>query len=339
MSTVESFFDVVAPDPSAGVPRDQWDRPMIVPPPGVEPERTSGKFAGMTPYARASSFGNTIEDETNLVKWQRRQIARGIALLYERGKLSAESLPQHPMVEPDDRQGKEAWNTLAERAENEVGSHAKASIGTAIHAGTERVDRGEPIDDLPDVIQDRALAYWRFCKAEGIHPLTIEQFGVEDVHRVAGTWDRTMWYAGRHTIGDVKTGTSMDFAGIGYAVQLGEYAHMMAYDPVTHERTPHDGIDIETAWIIHVDREMGGPVSLHRVDISVGWRYAQLVNSVKEARRIGTKSITPMTDLDLRALHAATSLEQLRAAFAIITRPTEAHRTAAREMAAWLRSR
>ena len=338
MSTVASFFDVV-PDPSAGVPRDQWDRPMIAPPPGVEPDNAGGKFAGLTPYSRASSFGDTIEDETNLVNWQRRQIARGVALMYERGKLGLENLPGNPHIEPDDTRGKKAWNTLAERAENEVGSYAKASIGTAIHAGTERVDRGEPIDDLPELIQDRAIAYWRFCKAEGIHPLTIEQFGVEDVHLVAGTWDRTMWYAGRHTIGDVKTGSTMKFAGIGYAVQLAEYAHMMAYDPVTHERTPHEGIDLETAWIIHVDREMGGHVALHRVDIAVGWRYAQLVNSVKEARNQGKKAITPMADLDLRALHAATSLDELYAAFAIITRPTEAHRTAAREMAAWLRSR
>lgn len=315
----ESFFRLADPTPDGAVPRDQWDRPLILPRPGEVPKYTTGKNAGYTPYARASSFGQQIEDITNLVKWQKRQVARGIALMYEKHELRLGrdgGLPYSPFIEPSQKAEKQAWDAMAKRAEDAVGSYAKAEIGTAIHKVTEMVDLGEPIHDLPELLQNRAIAYWKFCKEWGITPRSVEQFGVEDVHQVAGTWDRTGWVlngSGGLCIIDVKTGSTMDFAGIGFAVQLAEYAHAEAYDPATGARTPHEGMNTKVAWIIHVGREMDEPVEMFDVNIEVGWQYAQTVNEVIQARRDGTKAIKA-TRLQIRDIVMAQSraeLEQL----------------------------
>lgn len=317
--------------------RDQWGRALIVPPEGVKPFYTKGKYAGYSPYSRASGFGGQIEDETNLVKWQKRQVARGVALMYERGRLRLGpqgGLPFDPSIEPDNPVYKQAWNRVADDAEEIVGSYAKAARGTAIHLATEYIDNGQrdELVALPPDLQERAWAYANFCREWDIVPTSVEVFGVEDVHEVAGTWDRTGHCLGRHRILDVKTSSTMDFAGIGFAVQLAEYAHAQAYDLKTHERTPHEDIDLETAYIIHVDRNEGGPVELFKVDIATGWRYAQTVNAVIQARRDGAKAINEVHD-ELRLILTSKTRRQLADHMAILgVEASKAQTAAANEM-------
>jgi hypothetical protein len=303
--------------PDSEVPRDQWGHPMILPPPGGEASVTSGMWAGYTPYARASGFGKQIEDDTALHAWKERQVARGMAVLYYNQELKtlpgyASGLPGDPYHEPekDEKALKQKWNAVAERAMEAIGSNRHAARGTAIHAATEAVDNGDSLAGFPPDIRERGEAYAKFVKEYGIVAHSVEMFGVEDVHKVAGTWDRVSWVFGVRSIGDVKTSGTMDFAGIGFSVQLAEYAHMAQYDPKTGQRTPHeDDLDLENAWIIHVDRNVGGPVALHHVDITVGWRYAQVVNEVIQARRDGTKSITAVADVVLAAAVADSHAE------------------------------
>lgn len=318
--SVEEFFTPPEPTAEGEVPRDQWGHPMIVPPEGVEPKFTTGKWAGFSPYARASGFGQQIEDITNLVKWQKRQVGRGVALGFLQHDYQPipgwqSGLPFDPSVEPTETREKHAWNDVAEAAEARVGSYAKAEIGTAIHAATERVDRGDSLEGLPPLLIERASAYWRFCQEWGFRATEIEEFGVEDTHEVAGTWDRHGFFdpwGGIKIVGDVKTGSTMDFAGIGYAVQLAEYAHMQGYDPTTQERRVIEDLDQCRALIIHVGREGGSPVEPFEVDITVGWRYAQVVNEVIMARRAGTKSIRPLHSA-FREIVAAQTRDALRA--------------------------
>jgi hypothetical protein len=310
----DTFFEVPESTVEGQVPRDQYDHPMIVPPPGVAPRFTSGKWAGYTPYARASGFGGQIEDDTNLVKWQKRQVARGVGLMYEQGVLRLGpqgGLPLDPREEPNEKWQKDRWNELAKAAENAVGSYAKADRGTAIHYATELIDKGDTANfaALPADLRERGDAYFRFCREWGIQPTSVEVFGVEDEHEVAGTWDRTGYCAGRHRILDVKTSSTMDFAGIGFAVQLAEYAHASRYNLSTHERYPHEDMDLETAFIIHVGREEGSHVELVKVDIATGWRYAQTVNAVIQARRDGRKAIKPINDAHAWIISAPTRAE------------------------------
>jgi len=300
--TAENFFD---PQPALevmDVPRDRWDRPLIIQPDGK-----------MLPYHRASSFGSQIDDTFNLVKWQKRQVARGMAirLMESQGRTPLPSLE-----EPTTTREKQSWNMEVDRCEEAAGSNIKSALGTAIHAATERVDRGETLEGLPPLLVERANAYWKFCQENGIWPTSVEVFGVEDVNHVAGTWDRTCWWAGKHKIGDVKTSGTMDYAGIPFAVQTATYAHASKYDPATGERTPHEVMDLEEALIIHVERELGGRVELYTVDITVGWEYAVLVDAVKKAQKEGKSSIRQFDDDEVsQKIIAARTLDTLREIF------------------------
>lgn len=328
--TAENFFDPVIDETPAGqVRRDQWDRPLIICPPGMNDDWRR-KVDDLVPYHRASSFGHLLEDTINLDAWGKRQVLRGAALGGPR--MAQEILrigdPDEVRDTPQFKGRKAALDAIVDQAEELAGSHKRSALGTAIHEATERVDRGEMLTGLHPFLINRAEAYWRFCREHDITITSVETFGVEDVHRVAGTWDRTGWWRRKHKILDVKTNRSMEWAGITYAVQVAEYAHMSAYDPATGARTPHEVMDLEQGVIIHVSGDLDGPVNLHPVDIGVGWRWAKLVDMVKAAQREGKKSIT-LLDEDplLRAIRSATTVEAL---YALYTPEwTAAHRVAA----------
>lgn len=316
MVTVGELLSPPDPRDGAGVPRNHNGWPMIRPLPGEgHLAYKSGVNAGLVPYFRSSYYGGEIEDKHALVAWQKRQVARGVFLGFQRGTLRNGpngGAPYNPEIEPGESREKKAWDAVAERAEEEVGSYRWAKLGTAIHHATELVDLGGDLSDLSPEVRERADAYWQARKRWGWTPTSVETFGVEDTNHVAGTWDRTMWFCGRHTIGDVKTSGSMDFAGIGFAVQLAEYSRMREYDPETGERRDREiPVDLEVGWIIHVDRNPGGPVELHRVDIAEGWRFASLVAQVLEARSVGRKAIGKHLDPDLATLTRCTTRAQL----------------------------
>lgn len=309
------FLDAVAPKPEedpSGLRRDRFDRPLIIPLPGVtEGVFKSGPNQGLKPYSRASSFGKQLEDDYNLVKWGKRQVARGMAV--NPGIAAGADIR-----EPTESYQKAAWDRIVAQAEDAAGSNIKSALGTAIHAATERVDRNESTEDMAPILRERAAAYWRWRNEHGFIPTSVEVFGVEDTNCVAGTWDRTGWLLGGHRIGDVKTNSSLDYAGAGYAVQLAEYAHMCAYEAHTGARRTHEEalgapIDLDVGYIIHVDRNEGGPITLHRVDIATGWALASLVLEVKRAEAEGRRAIRPV-DLDEtdKAILRATRLDILR---------------------------
>ena len=287
------------------VPRDRWGRPKIIPP--------DGKGA-MKPYSRASGFGKQIEDTSNLEKWGKRQMLRAAAM----DPTIAERVPQdtdgdeEKRIEPSyprtrggeiSRKHRDVLNALVEQADEVVGSQDKAGLGTDIHAATEFIDRGDSLEDKlisyeperRELLIDRANAYYKVVQDYGFTYDSIEDFGVQDDVEVAGTWDRRgrvpFWRDHSQVILDVKTSGSMDFAGIGFAVQLATYAHSVAYDFQTGQRTPHEDMDLERALIIHVSREKGGPVEIYPVDIETGWRYTTLVKDVIIARRVGKNAI------------------------------------------------
>lgn len=315
-----------------GVPRNHLGWPMIAPLPGEEHlAYKSGPNRGLVPYYRSSYYGGEIEDDYNLVKWQRRQVARGVFLGFQRGKLrngQGGGAPYNPEIEPSTSEEKRAWDKVAEAADEEVGSHRWATHGTAIHAGTELVDLGGDLSTLDLVIRERAEAYYAAKKEWGWVPTSVETFGVEDINHVAGTWDRTMWFGAKHVIGDVKTSGTMNFAGIGFAVQLAEYAHMKVYDPATGQRSEREiPVDLELGWIIHVDRNPGGPVELYPVNIAEGWRFAGVVATVMQARSVGRKAIGKHLDPAAAALSRATSRAELEAAVGWLGREMTKHET------------
>lgn len=345
--TAANFFEQPTPQETAEgqVPRDFSGRPLIICPPGMNDEYRRKKD-GLVPYHRASSFGHQLEDDYNLVLWQKRQVlmggARGGAAMMQR-VLQVGDPEDVRYTSPDQFKGrKAALNRIVEEAEELAGSNYKAKVGTAIHGATELADLGEDLSGLHPILRDRAEAYVRFCRTNAIRVTSVEQFGVQDDLRVAGTWDRTGWWRRKHKIVDVKTNSTMDFAGITYAVQLAAYSRMCAYDPQAGTRTPHEIMDLEEGIIIHIDRREGGPVTLHRVNLTTGWRWAALVDLVKTAQREGTRSIAPVgvEDPTSFAIANCATLEQLNLVWQMTagaSRWTDEHRALAATVASEIR--
>lgn len=309
MSAIDDLMAAAAPHTDTGeAQRDHLGRPMIWLPDGSR----------QAPYSRASSFGKQLEDTYNLELWKLRQAILGTAMSPQIIAAVNAIGPTDPVNAPplefaEKKRRKLLLDKQAEAAHEASGANEKAALGTAIHFGTEVIDKGDDLGQLAPNIRERAEAYWRFCREHGLRMTSIEEFGVEDEHQIAGTWDRTGFAFGKHCILDVKTSGSMFFAGIAFMVQLAAYSRMWWYDPKSGERRPHKEIDQDVAWIIHVGREPKAPVELQRVDIAAGWQYINLVRTLKDARNAGKRGIKHVELDDVaKAVARATSVSEIR---------------------------
>jgi hypothetical protein len=275
--------------PTTDVPdaisRDRWGRPLI------EPASGSGKA---TAYTRASTIGGVLEDQYGLGQWRMRQVAYGLS---RRRDLL---LAVQALKSADGADDKRELGKLADLALEAAESSAAATIGTAIHALSERVDRGEDVGHVDGEARDALDAY--LALTEGFAMAASETFTVCDEHRVAGTFDRllipkgpmlapdgTRIEAGTPLIGDLKTSGTAAYFGIKFAVQLAEYAHGVPYLPgvgrmpwasLSDHGSPHP----EWGLIVHVPTGNPAGSGLHWVDLASGRELTDLAVAVKEQR-------------------------------------------------------
>lgn len=250
------------------IPRDRWGRPLITPVTGGKP----------VPYARASSFGDVLDDRTNLEKWKVRMAVHGLTRrpdLY----LQATTTPL---------ENRAALNKIADAAAEHAGGSQKATIGTVLHELTERIDRGVDPGPVPAEYAADLAAY---RAATGRYSFEhIERFMVCDELEVAGTPDRLGYDesegdeagVGPLRVLDLKTGGSNGFLDK-HAVQLAIYAHSVLYDPATGERTPVD-VAQDYGLIFHLPAGQG-EFGLYRLDLAAGWDGALLAADVRRWRR------------------------------------------------------
>jgi hypothetical protein len=267
-------------EPPVEMPRDRWGRPLVDPPDGGRPR----------PYTRASTLGSTLEDQTNLGEWKKRVVAYGLA---RRRDLILAAASIATWDGPTD---KRALADIAEQAMQHAEAGAAATIGTALHALTERIDRGEPI---PDVGEDRhALnAYTDLMRHFTVH--AIESFVVCDTHEVAGTFDRLVSPKAEMTapdgtvigpddtvVSDIKTAATNAFFGLKFACQIAEYAHGVPYHPAEGRQPWPGGRAPNPSWglIVHVPSG-GSTADLHWVDLRAGAQLSDLAITVREWRK------------------------------------------------------
>ena len=297
--------------PQTELPRDRWGRPLITPPEGGDP----------VAYTRCTTFVGVLEDTYHLSLWSQRMVARGMAIRPDL-VLAASALD-----DPKDQYQKRSLNDVAKQAREAAGAGAAAITGTALHTMSERIDRGEPIDSIPEAFRADLEAYRRVTK--GLETVAIEGFCVRDDLRVGGSYDRITRftaefldaYEERHggrlhypdlvevqpgdaVIGDLKTG-NVDF-GIGkIAMQLGVYANSVDYDHTIGARSPL-AANPSKDWgvIIHLPAGTGN-ARLLWVDVRAGFETAStLAKDVQEWRK----------RKDLSAQFASTSVAPRRPA-------------------------
>lgn len=253
--------------------RDRFGRPMVVPPQG-------GKAV---PYTRCTTFVGACEDRFNLGQWEQRMVAVG---LNQRPDLllRVASLGVQPDGDQESRVWKTALNEVCTQAREAAAASAKATIGTALHALTERMDRGLDLGPVPSEYKPHLKAYEEAtADFEAVH---IEQFTVLDDLQIGGTPDRLIRIPGhdRLIVADVKTGNT-DY-GIGkICQQIAVYARSQLYDPATGGRRPYAGeVDVENGLIIALNANTGR-CDLIWCDIAAGWEGVQLSKHVRGWRK------------------------------------------------------
>lgn len=235
------------------IKRDRWGRPLIVPAEG-------GKAVG---YQRVTTFIKVMESSFGLEAWKLRQVACGLA---SRPDLRKGVDAHAPGYLDGDENDKKTLDDICKQALEAAASQGKATVGTALHRITERIDRGQPMT-VPDWAQADIDAYRRATESFGwVH---IERMHVNDQLHVAGTPDRIALVDGVPTVVDLKTGS---FWASSCATQLGIYANSALYDIRTAERIPTD-YRKDRALVIHLPAG-SGECRLRWVDIAAGWQEA-----------------------------------------------------------------
>ncbi len=287
------------------VPRDQWDRPLVVP-------RGGGKPRGMT---RCTTFIDCLEDKSNLTNWGKRMVLVGAAA----GGNGEHWMDEVRALDHTDKADKKKLDIMAEKCVTAAGSHDRREKGTHLHALTELVDQGLPLpDDISESDFNDMMAY-KMATIDFEH-LAIEEFLVTDELGVAGTADRRSLYHGppppgtrankKAKIVDLKTGASQEYSGLKNAMQFAVYSRGALYDftrfPVdvndakafkAWKATEFSEADAWTAWSSPVETDHNWAITIHLaagtgvcdlywVDIAKGWTAAKLAYKVRETRSL-----------------------------------------------------
>ncbi|GGU41353.1 hypothetical protein GCM10010211_00390 [Streptomyces albospinus] len=292
------FVDITAPSP--GVPRDGWDRPLVVPKGGGKP----------TALTRTTTFIDAIEDKSSLTAWGKRMTLVGAAR-------QPSILNAVRDLNPDDAADKRQLNALTERAVSLSGANAKRERGTHLHTLSEYVDRGDPLPATTSELDLRDMSAYMAATVD-FDIQGVEQFVVVPELAVGGTFDRLLSYSGPGPdgepldglfIGDLKTG-SVQYGALKMASQLAVYSRGEFYD---HTRFPVDTSNRKalTAWkkasvpakeavtayapLPEVSQQWGiiihlpagsGECTLYWVNLEIGWRAAKLSRDIRQMRGV-----------------------------------------------------
>lgn len=268
-------------------------RPKILPPPGVTWKSASGKTKQRHRYyTRVTTYADAISDQYNLGRWRMRRVALGAGQRQDYVRLAS------ALTDRDD--DRDALDELVDKMLEAAGPN-KADEGTALHALTERIDRGEdlgnpPPEFIPDLTAYEVLSgeLFRFVHREARTVCDqLECAGTPDGHAVVGELPPTDWGPKCDCppdvlrIVDTKTGSVRYPAKM--SIQLAIYAHSDLYDPATGERIP---VRVCPHWgvIVHLPVETGLAAPFW-IDLERGWRGAELCGPVREWNRLGADEV------------------------------------------------
>ena len=243
--------------PAAQVERDRYGRPLVIPPSG-------GKKVS---YRRCTTFIDVLDDRYALELWKQRQVAHGMAVRPDLVLQAASAAGDKAIL-----------NKVVAAAAEAAGSTQAATTGTALHAITEQLDRGQdPL--IPPSAQPDIDAYQ--ATTAHLDMRMIEVFVVHDGLQVGGTFDRVVELDGARYVADIKTG-SIDYGAAKISMQLALYARSQLYDVRTGARTDL-GADQTRGLVIHLPAG-AGQCTLHWADLSIGWAGVQIAKDVWDWR-------------------------------------------------------
>lgn len=270
--------------PPPQVQRDRWGRPLVIPPGGGKP----------VPYRRCTTFIDVLDDRHALERWKQRQVAIGMATRHDLVLKAASAAGDKKLLDE-----------VCAAATEAAGASMAATTGSAVHAITEQVDRGQT-PAIPPGVQADIDAYVE--ATTGLRMAEIEVFVVNDTLRVGGTFDRIVEHAGRRYVADIKTG-NVDYNKGKIAMQLAVYAGSQRYNPATGEREPLH-VDQDQGLVIHLPAG-AGKCTVWWVSLADGRTGVDIARRVWEWRDTPhdfTHQYTPL----LQQIRQADSVDALR---------------------------
>lgn len=253
----------------SGVPRDQWQRPVI--------RQDDGSQAG---YRRISTLAKMLSDTNSLMDWAAAQALLGIADNDAAlSRLRSMLLDTNPW-----RNNRDELKRMVAAAKAYAGAHEAAETGTTIHRWTELIDTGKAeLGDVPELLRRDVVAYLE--ATERVETLAAELFVVNDAVKAAGTLDRLARLDGHVMVADLKTGQWDARYPMAVEMQVATYARGVRYDFFTESRTPlHNTIDLSVGLLIHVPQGTG-TAELYELDLDRGWSNVQLAMELDAARK------------------------------------------------------
>lgn len=260
--------------PSDPIRRDQWGRYKVLPPAGKKP----------VGYTRATTVAKALDETSNLAAWGKRMTALGLAA---RPDILA-------MVQTADPTDKRALDRLCDSAAEAGGATARRDLGTALHKMFEQ-SCVQPGYEPPATYAADILAIHQALQDAGFKVVDecSELMVVLDRHQVAGMADLIVERIadGELFIADLKTGSSVQYGALGWAIQLAIYANAdnvyiqgAAVDGSEDLRAPMPAVNKQQALIIHCQPESGS-CDLHTLDIGKGIEALEVATSVRAWRK------------------------------------------------------
>jgi hypothetical protein len=259
------------PDP---IRRDQYGRYKVLPLKGKKP----------VGYSRATTIAKALDDTSNLAAWGKRMTALGLA---SRPDLLA-------MVQTTDATDKKALDRLCESASEAGGATARRDLGTALHKMFEQ-SCVTPGYKPPATYAADITAIHTTLREAGLQVVDecSELMVVIDKHQIAGMADLIVERIsdGELFIADLKTGSSVAYGALGWAIQLSIYANAdnvyiqgAAVDGSEDLRAPMPTVNKQQAVIIHCEPESGS-CTLHTLNIERGFEALECAMEVREWRK------------------------------------------------------
>ena len=273
MTTLDPTALTKLSQPQETVRRDRWGRYQVLPP-------NSDKVVG---YTRATSIAKILDDQSSLMAWNSRMTGIGLA---QRPDLVA-------LIAATPQDDKKTLDGIVKRASEAGGATVRRDLGTAIHGMLELrlADRTykatEPYQgDIEAIIQAIADAGLEFV--EGMS----ERIVVNDDIQVAGTFDLLLTNGEELFVADLKTGSSVKYGGLAFAIQLAIYAHAHnlytqgpAKDGSQDIREPMPNVSKSVAIIIHA-QPASGEATLHWLDLETGTLALHTALEVRRLRKL-----------------------------------------------------
>lgn len=260
------------------IPRDQWDKPVLVPAKGGQPKH----------YYRPSKLGDNLDNRWGLEQWFKRMTATGLML-------SPDLLSLVAAHQGNDKK----LNKICDQAIEAAKGKASANHGVALHKLLERRLRGEDLTHIPAALRADVDACLQCLDRHSLEVVEIEQFVVCEAAESAGTRDLLLRHAGQLFTGDWKSGAGAVQWGLGsIAVQLAIYSHAeTSWDPATKQHTELEPCNTSRAYALHIPAGTG-KCDLVEVDIVAGWEAVKVALWIKnwQKRRDLGRSVTAAAD-------------------------------------------